>query len=219
MDDSASISPNRWQPTARPSTGERPRRGVHATRRRSIRRRSRSRAAWASTALLRGQEPRLLDPPVGRLGGYFFLRTLSGIANDGLDAPRPHAAADRDRLFDHPADGVAVPPADPDAAALDLVLSLVAVILAAGGLLGDRDVERRDLRQSAVQPGGRRLFRRDPAQFLAARRLVGALLQHQFFHPAGGGDPASASGSKARPRPRSSRCCATSSTRISCSTR
>ena len=49
-------------------------------------------------------------------GGYFILRSLSGFANsDGRDVRRPHAAADRDRLFADPADGVAVPPADRDA--------------------------------------------------------------------------------------------------------
>ena len=39
--------------------------------------------------------------------GYFFLRTLSGIANAmGWLLRHPHRAADRDRLFDHPADGL-----------------------------------------------------------------------------------------------------------------
>ena len=51
--------------------------------------------------------------------GYFFLRSLSGFAGDGLDVARPHASAYRNRIFAHPVDGIAVPPADQNAAAVD----------------------------------------------------------------------------------------------------
>jgi two-component system LytT family sensor kinase len=61
-------------------------------------------------------------------------------------------------------------------------------------------------------------FWRDPARFLAARGLVGALLRHQFL-PAAREQRDQLMRLEARPARRSWRCCATSSTRISCSTR
>ena len=78
--------------------------------------------------------------------GYFILRSLNGFANAmGAMWHHPHRAADRDRLFADPADGLAVPAADRDEADLDAGP-------VAGGrgpgldrLLDHRDVERRDL--------------------------------------------------------------------------
>ena len=48
------------------------------------------------------------------------------------------------------------------------------------------------------KPVGRRIFRRDPAQFRAARRLDGALLRNQLFPAARRRRSASASGSKSQ---------------------
>ena len=69
-------------------------------------------------AVLRRQEPRLLDPPVDRLERLFLPPLAVRLRQfDGLDVAGPHAAADRHRLFADPAAGVAVPAADQDAAA------------------------------------------------------------------------------------------------------
>ena len=76
----------------------------------------------ARPALLRGQEPRLLDPAVGRLGAAISCsaRCPASPIDVGWSYVVHTAAADRDRLFDHPADGRGLSPADPDAGDLHL---------------------------------------------------------------------------------------------------
>ena len=134
-------------------------------------------------ALLRGQEPRLLDPAVGRLGGLFL---------------PPHAVGHRQRFrlrsyVIHTAlltatgysitllMAVGLPAADPDAAGLSpgsASIVIVAVAAAAFSAIETWSIA------TFVQPGdparGAALPRRDPAHRVAARRLVGALLQHQL---------------------------------------
>src|SRR5207237_1216995 len=71
-------------------------------------------------ALLRRQEPRLLDPPDDRLERLFLAPLPLRLRQfDGLDLAGPHAAIDRDRLLADPAHGLAVPAADQNAAAMD----------------------------------------------------------------------------------------------------
>ena len=91
--------------------------------------------------------------------GYFFLRSLSGFANSMGWMWLVHtAAAHRDRLFAHAADGFAVPTADQDAA--DLHAGPVARCGRAcvHGLFGDRDVERIHLPQAGLSPVGVEYF-------------------------------------------------------------
>src|SRR6185369_4925189 len=74
----------------------------------------------ARPALLRGQEPRLLDSAVDRLERLFLPEVALGLRQlDGLDVPCPYAAPDSDGLFPDPVDGVALPAADQDDAGLD----------------------------------------------------------------------------------------------------
>ena len=80
--------------------------------------------------------------------GYFVLRTLSGIANAmGWAFVLHTAAADRDRLFDHPADGGRLsPPDQDDGRSITWVGSIADRDHRRGRLLGDRDLEPRHLR-------------------------------------------------------------------------
>ena len=74
----------------------------------------------ARPAVLRRQEPRLLDPPVDRLERLFLpAHPVRLRQQPGLDAAGPYAPADFDRLFADAADGGAVPAPDQDAADLD----------------------------------------------------------------------------------------------------
>src|SRR5438270_1644959 len=74
----------------------------------------------ARPALLRRQEPRLLDPPDDRLEWLFLAPIPLRLRQfDGVDLAGPYFVADRDRLLADPAHGLAVPAVDQDAAALD----------------------------------------------------------------------------------------------------
>ena len=152
--------------------------------------------------------------------GYFFLRSLSGFANSmgwmllvhtllltatGYSLTLLMASLFRRLIKMQPV--------------WTLVLSLRRGGARVDGFLGDRDVERSTFLKPELPAGGRRISRRDPAQFRAARGVDGALLRHQLFPAAGGARSTSARSWRARRRPRSWRCCATSSTRTSCSTR
>ena len=213
--------PSRWRPTARPSTGgrRRPRRASDGPKIQS-----------PAEPIARGMG---LDRPffddknrafwiLQSIGwsGYFFLRTLSGIANNlgwmllvhtllltatGYSLTLLMASLFR-RLIKMQAD-------------LD-----AGAVARRGGhrrrrLLGHRDVERRDLPQARVQARGGRLSRRDAAQLRAARGVDRRSITGSTISCCWRTRSACASGSKARLRPRSWRCCATSSTRTSCSTR
>ena len=153
--------------------------------------------------------------------GYFILRTLSGIANamawsfvlhtalltaTGYSITLLMAAAYRRLIRLKPVDHLAGD-------------SIVLVIVAAGRLLGDRDLEPRHLRPARRAAGGDTIPRRDPAHLHSARRLVGALLQHQLLSAAREADRPAAAARESGELGASWRCCATSSIRISCSTR
>src|SRR5690348_4437284 len=143
-------------------------------------------------ALLRGQEPRLLDPSVDRVERLFLPADAVRLRQQSrLDAAGPHAVADRDRLFPDPADGLALPAADPDEAAVDPDPLARRRGARVEHLLGHRDVERRDVPQARLQAAGRCLARRPAARFRPARRVDGALLWNQLFPAARGPDQAS----------------------------
>ena len=158
----------------------------------------------ARPALLRGQEPRLLDAAVGRLGRLFraahpvrHRQSISAGASSstpllltatGYSITLLMAAAYRRLIRMKPI--------------YTWVGSILIVVVAAAGFLGDRDVERRDLHPARHAARGHPLPRRDPAHRLAARRLVGALLQHQFLPPARGAErPAAAAREPGLERP------------------
>ena len=170
--------------------------------------------------VLRRQEPRLLDPPVDRLERLFLPPLAVRLRQfDGLDVPRPHPAADRDRLFADPADGVAVPAADHDAADLD-----AGPVARRGGprldrLLGHRDVELRDLPQARRPSRSASNISARSCSISRCSRPGRRFITGSTISCCSKSRSTSASGWRARRRPRSWRCCATSSTRISCSTR
>ena len=106
----------------------------------------------ARPAVFRRQEPRVLDPPVDRLERLFLPSLAVRLRQfDGLDVAGPHAAADRHRLFADPADGVAVPAADQDEAAVDAGPVAGRGDARLDRFFGDRDVELCDLPQAHVQ--------------------------------------------------------------------
>ena len=165
----------------------------------------------ARPAVLRRQEPRLLGAAVDRLGRLFHPPLIERARQcDGRDVHRPHAAADRDRLFADPADGVAVPAADHDARGADADPVADRGDARVGGFLGDRDMELCDLHPARIEAGRGRILRRDPARFRAADGVVGALLRDQLLHTARRADRPARASWKARPARRSWRCCATS---------
>ena len=174
----------------------------------------------AQPALLRRQESRLLDPAVDRLERLFLpADAVRHRQQPRLDAARPHAAADRDRLFADPADGLAVPPAHPDEAGVD-----------AGRCRWPRSssprASSRSSRRGASRPSsspssspkGSPISARCSSTSRCSRRgprsITGSTTSSCWRTRS-----ACASGWRARRRRRSSRCCAISSTRTSCSTR
>ena len=153
--------------------------------------------------------------------GYFILRTLSGIANsDGLELRPPHRPADRDRLFDHPADGGGLSPADQDASR-----SITWVTLDRHRARRRRPPSRRS-RPGATPPSSGPGVRPEGLQFLGAILLTFALLVawsalyysiNYYLLLEEQTDRLLRLEHQASSAP-SWRCCATSSTRISCST-
>ncbi len=174
----------------------------------------------ARPAVLRRQEPRFLGAAVDRLERLFHPPLAVGPRQfDGRDVRRPYAAADRDRLFADPADGLALPPADHDAGDLDgdhqprhrrssprppSRSSRRGAMRPSSGPTPSRPGSNISARSSSISrssPPGRRSITGSTITCCWKRRSTSAL------------------GWKARLRPPSWRCFATSSIRISCSIR
>ena len=173
-------------------------------------------------AVLRQQEPRLLAAAAGRAGAArCCCARLSSLAND-----QPWSFL------------VIVLIATITGFSITLILSVIyrqLISRSAAGHLG-RDRAGRSRWRSVSMPssmaGCISLYRPDsecrlraavPRRVLsrpdAARRMVGALLRDQLLPPGRGAERPARCGWKRRRPARSSRCCATSSTRTSCSTR
>src|SRR6476646_3124162 len=106
----------------------------------------------------------------------------------GLDVSGPHHPADAHRLLADLADGLTVPPADPDQAGMDAGPVSDHRDDCFDGILGHRDLERVDLPETQLPPDRSRISRRDSAKFLPARSMGRTLLRDQLFPLARGAD-------------------------------
>jgi hypothetical protein len=151
-------------------------------------------------------------------GAISILRTAgrnfaNAMANGATSSTPP---ADRDRLFDHPADGGRLSPADPDAPLSPGRLDRI-VIVAAAGFSAIETWSHATFVQPGHAPGGHRFL---GAILLTVSLLVAwsALYYSINYYLLLEEQTDRLLGSRARRAP-SWRCCATSSIRTSCSTR